>query len=359
MRFFDAHLDLAYLTETGRDMHAPLKECRGRHLPAAVTLPSLREGGVAACLGTIFTEAVPDPSAPDAETGAFAYPAGDALAAYRAGMRQLKLYQAWEQAGVVRLLRARGGGIAERPVVEGGANPASPAGEPLLLGVLMECADPIVEVGELEDWARGGVAAVGMAWTGQGRYAAGNAVESRKHGLTGAGRELAAEMDRLGVVHDASHLSQRAVEELFEATDATVIASHSNCRALMGDPEKQANQRHLADETIREIARRGGIVGINLVSQFLDPAATAAAKKRATIADVVRHVEHACAAAGGRAHVGLGSDMDGGLPADRLPSGIDRPADLVKLAEALRDAGWSDAEVEGFCWGNWARFWGI
>ena len=60
---------------------------------------------------------------------------------------------------------------------------------------------------------------------------------------------------------------------------------------------------------------------------------------------------------GNRQQVGLGSDADGGFSALTLPEGIDRPKDYVKLAETLRGRGWSDAEVEGFAWGNWARFW--
>ncbi len=50
--------------------------------------------------------------------------------------------------------------------------------------------------------------------------------------------------------------------------------------------------------------------------------------------------------------------MDGGFSAARLPAGIDRPADLLKLAEALSAHGWSDDEVRGFAWENWGRFWG-
>jgi hypothetical protein len=99
--WFDAHLDLAFLAETGRDMHAEPSDSRGRYRPAAVTLPSLAAGGVRTVLATVFTEAVPDPSRPDAETGEFAYPLGDADAAYVAGMRQLKLYHAWHDAGLV------------------------------------------------------------------------------------------------------------------------------------------------------------------------------------------------------------------------------------------------------------------
>ena len=51
--------------------------------------------------------------------------------------------------------------------------------------------------------------------------------------------------------------------------------------------------------------------------------------------------------------------MDGGITADELPRGIDTPSDLPKLCDALAGRGWSDDDVRGFAWGNWARFWGL
>jgi len=363
LSFFDAHLDLAYLAEVGRDLHATTDDCRGRYIPASVTLPAMGEAGVTHCLGTIFTEAIFDYSSPDAETGPFAYPAGDALAAWKAGQRQLKLYQAWRAAGVIRLLPRRGqwggecGGQTAHEAGELGADTG--ATSPLTLGVLIECADPIETPGQMQEWADAGVVAVGLAWWHQGRYASGNGVEpgSAGDGLTPEGFELVKEIDRLGVVHDLSHLSQRSSEQLLEATGATVIASHSNSRALMPGLDEQAAQRHLSDETIREICRRGGVIGLNLFSKFLDPEASGA--KRASIDDAVRHIEHVCEIAGSRAHAALGSDADGGFAADRLPEGIDRLTDLHKITDTLSARGWSDDEVRGFAFNNWARFWGV
>lgn len=347
--FFDAHLDLAYLAEVGRDMHATTDDCRGRYIPASVTLPAMARAGMTHCLGTIFTEAIFDYSKPDAETGAFAYPAGDALAAWKAGQRQLKLYQAWRDAGVIELLPRRGQAAPKRE------------GEraPLTLGILVECADPIETPQQMQEWADAGVVAVGMAWWHQGRYASGNGVEpgTKGDGITPEGFELVKEIDRLGVVHDLSHLSQRSSDHLLEATDAVVIASHSNSRAMMPGLENQAAQRHLNDETIREICTRGGVIGLNLFSAFLNPGASGT--KRASINDAVRHIEHVCGIAGSRAHAALGSDADGGFAADRLPEGVDQLTDLHKLTDALAASGWSDDEVRGFAFNNWANFWGV
>ncbi len=343
-RWFDAHLDLAYLAETGRDLHAEPEDARGRHQPVCVTLPALARAGVRTCLGTIFTEPV-DPDDPDRETGAFAYADGDSLGAWKAGMRQLKLYHAWRDAGVVRLMPRRG----ER---------APDAGAPLRLGVLMEGADPIETPEQVEEWARAGVVAVGLTWARRSRYAGGNAtpIADPAAGLSALGRELVPGIDACGLVHDLSHLSQRATDELLALTDAPVMASHANARALMGDHADQKAQRHLADETIREIARRGGVVGVNLLSDFLRPGLERG--ERAAMTDLVRHIERVCELAGSRRHVGLGSDADGGIGADRLVGGFDRMEDLGKVLGALRDAGWSDADLDGFAYGNWEAFWG-
>ncbi|MEO0482876.1 MAG: membrane dipeptidase [Planctomycetota bacterium] len=349
--WFDAHLDLAYLAECGRDMHTGLADCRGRYRPASVTLPTLAEGGVTGCLGTVFTEAVADASAPDAEQGAFAYPTGDALAAYRAGWRQVLLYKAWRDAGLIRFMPRRG---------QAALADAGQASAPLEFGVLIECADPIERPDDLETWVESGVVAIGMAWWHGGRYAAGNGADPKdmSAGLTDLGRALADRMDELHVTHDLSHLSQRASDELLAHTSAPVIASHSNARALMPGLSARDGQRHLSDETIAEIGGRGGVIGINLYSRFLKAAASdRGSKDRATPADVARHAEHIAQAAGGRDRVGLGSDADGGFGADRLPEGIGHPRDYEKLADALRDVGWSDAEIEGFRGGNWRRFW--
>ncbi len=343
MHFFDAHLDLAYLAENGRDMHASLSDCRGRYQPAAVTLPSLIEGRVRQCLATVFTEAI-DPASPDAESGAFTYPFGDADAAYRAGMRQVLLYRTWFDAGLISRMPKRG-------------EQATESDAPLQLGVLVECADPITNPDELEQWADLGVIAIGMAWWHQSRYAGGNGTDHKKlgNGLTDLGIELAKRMDELNIVHDLSHLSQRATDELLALTDKPVIASHSNSRSLMGDPDSKENQRHLTDETIIEIARRGGVIGLNLLSDFITPGMKKG--ERAKITDCIRHIEHVCELTNSRSHIGLGSDMDGGFGADGLPEGINTPADLTILTNALAEQGWSDLDIAGFAHANWNRFW--
>lgn len=330
---FDGHLDLAYLAEIGRDMHAGLDQCRGTLLPAAVTLPSLQDGNVRGCLGTIFTEMTEQDSPQGRQLGGFGhtYPPGDAEAAHRAGLRQLKLYHAWRDAGLIDLIPNSGSA-------------------PLQLGILMEGADPIESADQVAWWGEQGVIAIGLAWAMGSRFAGGN---SQKNGLTAEGRDVVCAIDAAGIIHDLSHLSDKAMDELLEMSDGRVVASHSNGRALLGGE----NQRHLRDETIAEIARRGGVVGINLYAPFLDPA-FGKTKKRPPLRTALEHVLHVADIAG-KDKVCLGTDMDGGFAATDLPDGVNQPSDLHKLLGLLRDEGWSEAEVAGFAGGNWARVLGI
>lgn len=370
MLIFDAHLDLAMLAVHGRDMHAPPSPTtRGSDpVPASVTLPSLEEGGVRFALATIFTEV--NGSGPEG------YPEGDIEQAHKRGRAQLEVYETWRDEGYIaidlpKFLRhdphvgriTAGMGVGEvRPLsLEERLRRAdresqglkARATKPLHIGILMENADPIRSPDELGWWKERGVIAIGLAWARSSRYADGNMTpHSESLGLRDAGRAMVKAMDALRMVHDVSHLSDRAMDELLSLTDRPVIASHSNCRALLNDP---MNQRHLRDESIREIARRGGVIGLNLCRNFIAPQPYSKDDPRPSIGQTVAHIEHICAIAGHRGAVGLGSDLDGGFSANDLPLGINLPRDLVMLTEALAARGWSEDEVRGFAHESWAR----
>ena len=307
--WFDAHLDLALLGLEGRDVSRPPEEAGGPWPPAGLTIPSLREGGVVEVLFTVFT-------APGL-TMAGGYPVGDVDAAGVAGRRQLDWYDARRDDGSLA-------GIEYR--------------------ILMEGADPIRTPDELPEWIARGVVAIGPTWRAGTRYAGGDASGG---GLTGIGRDLVAATDATGVVLDLSHLSQRATEDVLAATDRRVVVSHSNVRSLVDG----VTERHLADETIAEVGRRGGVIGLNLFRRFL----ASGEDPRPTVDDAIAHVERICEIQGDRRGVGLGSDLDGGFSAADLCAGIRRPADYVRLADALAARGWTEPEIEGFRRGNWRR----
>jgi membrane dipeptidase len=362
--WFDAHLDLAYLAVNGRDMTRPLDRTMPPHAPAGVTLSEMHTGRVRFALGTIFTEV--------GGSGPEGYPTGNFDRAHAVGRAQLEVYLTWRDQGLIALDRfdtirtdptvgeIRGGmGVAEvipLPLPARLARiPKSPA---LHVGILMENADPIRSVDELIWWRDRGLVAIGLAWAKSSRFAGGN---TSTDGLSALGKDLVREMDRLGIIHDASHLSDHAFDELCATSSKMIIASHSNSRAIV-DPVG-TNQRHLTDKQIAEIAKRNGVIGLNLYSKFLVPGAGNPgdapwpADQRATIAHALAHVDRVCSITGNTRHVGLGSDFDGGFAADRTPQGIDTIAHLDALAEGLRAKpyNWSDDDIRAFTVGNWLR----
>ncbi len=323
MPWIDGHLDLAFMALDGRDLRKP---CENPN-QACISLPALREAGVNLVFATIFSAPGELPEA-DAEGWEHPcrYPSSDDLdAAEQAGLCQIELYQQLEKAGELSIVRGRADLEADAPLPK--------------IVLLMEGADPIRSPEHAQQWYDHGLRLVGLTWSMGTRYAGGNA---KPGPLTAKGIELVAALDELGIIHDASHLADEALDGLLEHARGPIVATHSNCRAITGD-----DQRHLRDNHIKAIGDRGGVIGLNLFSKFLVP------NGRATIDDCVAHVQHVCELIGHRKGVGLGSDADGGFPANALPVDLDHPRKYGVLLDALRAKGWSSKEIEGFCWGNW------
>jgi len=314
----DGHLDLAYLSLQGVDLLSPSSQPNR----FGVNLPALRAAGVALALATIFTERGSDDP--------WGYPVHDpgGARAGHAGRRQLEIYRRMEDAGSIRIVRRRGelDGLGQ----DG----------PLRVVLLMEGADPIANPEEAAWWFDQGVRVVGLTWALGSRWAGGNAADGP---LTHAGRELVRALDAAGVLHDASHLSRAAFEDLLACTERCVVASHSNCAVLAGD-----SPRHLTDGQILAIADRGGLCGLNLFGKFLKPT------PGATMSDAVAHVMHVRALAGPGV-IALGSDFDGGFTPLDCPPGAGRPEELPHLDAALTAAGLAASDLSAFRHGNWLR----
>jgi len=150
------------------------------------------------------------------------------------------------------------------------------------------------------------------------------------HGLSPFGKEVVAEMNRLGMMVDISHVSDNTFWDALETSKAPIFASHSSCRAISPAP------RNMTDEMIAALAKKGGVVQINFSCDFLT-----AAKPRATLADVVQHIDHAVAI-GGVGAVGLGSDFDG---ISCAPVGLDGVDKWPNLTRALLEEGYTAAEI--------------
>jgi membrane dipeptidase len=151
------------------------------------------------------------------------------------------------------------------------------------------------------------------------------------HGLSPFGREVVAEMNRLGMLIDVSHISDEAFYDVLKYSTRPVVATHSCCRALCNHP------RNMTDDMIRALADKGGVIQINFYPVFLDTCADRPSYKR-----IVDHIDHVVGLVG-IDHVGLGSDFDG---IDTTPEGLDDASMFYKIFDEMRLRGYSEQQIE-------------
>ncbi len=343
----DGHEDIAYnVVVNGRDFTAPLATTRAREgeTPAAgicsVALPELLTGGVGLVFATLFTmpaSAILPPDIPADHIPCYR----TADEAHQQALAQLEVYRTLARRDDVQLIGTRRdlATLRERW-------PGAPC-----LGIvpLMEGGDPIRTPAEAAWWQAQGVRIVGPAWQAT-RYCGGT---HQPGPLSAAGRSLLAAMEQAGLMLDTSHMAEESFWQALGLFNGTLIASHSNCRALLS---AQGSDRHLSDAMIRALIERDSVIGVVLFNLFLT-ADFARGQPRETVGldAVVRHIDHICQLAGNTRHVAIGSDMDGGFGRESIPHELDSTADLPRIGEALRAAGYSPADINAIMGGNWLR----
>ena len=164
------------------------------------------------------------------------------------------------------------------------------------LVLAVEGSEPVAHsLGVLETLWRLGVRCMSLTWNRRTMLADGVGEPSTGAGLTALGTEAVAEMERLGMVVDVSHLSPAGFDHVSGISTRPFVATHSSCHALCPHP------RNLTDDQLRDVADSGGVVGINSFGGFL-------ATDNPTLDDYLAHIEHAITVAGPAA-VGLGCDF--------------------------------------------------
>ncbi len=350
----DSHLDLAWnALGWDRDLTQPLHEinrleaaakdsaARGR---ATTCWPELRKAGVAVCLATVLARVKPEVPLSN-RLPRRSVDHGHPAAAYAMAQGQLAYYRLLEDEGEVKFL------FTAADLKQHWERWQAPETAQLPVGIIlaMEGADPIVAPDQAESWWRGGLRSLSLAHYGPSRYGVGTGSTGP---LTDAGRQLLAEMARLDMILDMTHLSEPGFSEALELFDGPVMASHNNCRALVpGD-------RQFADEQIQRLVERGVVIGVALDAWMLDLHWSADQPRHEVvgISAVGDQIDHICQLAGDCRHVAIGSDLDGGYGTEQTPRGIDSIADLQKIADVLNDRSYSDDDIRAVFHGNWYRF---
>jgi membrane dipeptidase len=227
-----------------------------------------------------------------------------------------------------------------------------------------------------------GVRLSGFAHFRNNQFADSSTDKPQWNGLSPAGVQLLAEMNRLGIVPDASHSSDKVLDDILRLSTTPIVLSHSGCSAVFKSP------RNIDDDHLRALAAKGGVIQVNSYGGYLrahkpnperaaamqameekypehamsraDRAAMLAARRaidlrypdtdRATFDDFMAHMLHALKVAGVD-HVGIGMDWDGGGGV----IGIEDAADLPRITAALLNAGYTRADVQKIWSGNVLR----
>jgi membrane dipeptidase len=239
------------------------------------------------------------------------------------------------------------------------------------------------DLGVLRQYAALGVRYLTLTHSRNTTWADSSGDTAAHDGLTPFGKGVVRELNRLGVMVDVSHVSDKTFYDTLEVTTAPVIASHSSCRAISNSP------RNMTDDMLRALGKNGGVAMINYHVEFLSealrttkPPAGVQAQLDAVVkrcgedescvildwariyheamttgqlpavtwTAIVEHIDHAAKVAGVD-HVGLGSDFDGSI----MPLGMEDASKLPKITGELQRRGYSDQDVTKILGGNLLR----
>ena len=182
-----------------------------------------------------------------------------------------------------------------------------------------------------------GVRMINLCWNYQNDLASGVLAEEDK-GLSEFGGQVIEAMNNLGMIVDVSHMSEKSFWDTIQKTKKPLMASHSNTYAI------KKHLRNLKDSQIKAIIKNGGLIGINLYTEFL-------CDGECNLTSVLNHIEHILAL-GGEENIAFGSDFDG---MESLPDGINSISDVSKIVDEMKRIGYQDDLIEKITHKNFFR----
>lgn len=239
-------------------------------------------------------------------------------------------------------------------------------------------------LGTLREFYRLGVRYMTLTWNNTNGWADAGRGEKLHNGLSDFGKEVVREMNRLGMLVDVSHVSDKTMSDVLDISSAPIVATHSSARALADVP------RNIPDDLLRRIAKNGGVVQVNFYAAFLDPKTIAANAERnrnpkykalsdeleskfkddperlseeqdkldaqfplpsPPISVLIDHIDHIVKVAG-IDHVGLGADFDG---ADTMPEGAKDVSMFPNITYELLKRGYSEQDIRKILGENFLR----
>jgi len=366
---FDAHLDLSMnALEWNRDLTRPIQEIRHREKDltdkpdrgkGTVSLTEMRRSGIGLCVATQIARYVK----PGNPLPGWHSP----IQAWAQTQGQLAWYRAMEEAGEMVQIRDAAElqchvelwqKFLDSNATVATASPSSHTSDaacqtklPIGYILTLEGADSILTMAHLGRAYEQGLRAVGPAHYGPGTYTQGTDATA---GLGPRGRELLAEMNRLGMILDVTHLCDDSFWEAVDCFPGRLWASHSNCRSLV------PHNRQFSDEQIKYLIQRGAVIGGVLDAWMMVPGwvrgQTTPEAAGCKLEILIDHIEHVCQIAGNARHAGIGSDLDGAFGREQSPADLDTIADLARIPELLAQRGYSDEDIRAIAHGNFIRF---
>ena len=225
-------------------------------------------------------------------------------------------------------------------------------GHPVGLIYLMEGAEGIRSPHELAEWYEMGLRLIGLAWAGT-RYSGGTGDPG---GLTDDGIKLLSAMMDYNFILDLSHMDEAAALESLDHYGGPIMATHSNCAALMKGAD---TNRHITDRVLRGLIERDGVNGLLPLNSFLKTGwvrKSGSRREEVPLDTLIAHIDHVCQLAGNADHAAIGSDFDGGFGVQSIPPELDSIADLQVIAAKLMERGFSESDAEKILGGNWLKF---